>query len=144
MTYLLDTNVVSEAIRPSPDPHVGAWVTAQSPIDLSISVITRGEIERGVAAMAAGARRARVERWAEVDVPRQFRGRMLPVDEAIALAWGRLMASARVIGRSLPPVDGLIVATAEVHGLTLVTRNVADCAGRGVPVLDPWTGTLHP
>lgn len=109
MRYLLDTNVVSELVMPTPAETVVAWVRAQSSLDL----------------------------------PRQFLGRLIPVDDVIAVAWGRLAADGRMVGRPLPVVDGLLLATAEASGLTLVTRNVADCAGRGVPVFDPWTGLAH-
>lgn len=76
---------------------------------------------------------------AALELLRQFTGRVLPVDEAVALAWGRLAAEGRRSGRPLPVVDGLLLAAAEVHDLTFVTRNDADCADRGVPVLNPWT-----
>lgn len=138
MRYLLDTNVLSELVRPEPDARVMAWVEAQSPLDLAVSVLTLGELTKGVGLMAVGRRRAALERWVAVELASQFRGRVLPVTDAIALAWGGLAAEARRTGRSLPVIDGLLLATASVHALTLVTRNVGDCAGREVPVLDPW------
>jgi hypothetical protein len=94
--------------------------------------------------MAPGARRTRLGNWARTEIPRQFHGRLLPVDDEVAIAWGQLAADGQTTGRQLPAIDGLLLATAQVHGLTLVTRNVGDCAGRGVPVYDPWTGRLHP
>ena len=138
MRYLLDTNVLSEAARPEPAAAVVTWLSEQSPLELAISVLTLGEIGKGVALLNAGARRNRLEDWLRAELPRQFTGRVLAVDEAVALAWGRLSADARAEGRPLPVIDGLLLATADVHRLTLVTRNVRDCAGRGVPVHDPW------
>nr|NIR34549.1 type II toxin-antitoxin system VapC family toxin [Actinomycetota bacterium]NIS28516.1 type II toxin-antitoxin system VapC family toxin [Actinomycetota bacterium]NIU63987.1 type II toxin-antitoxin system VapC family toxin [Actinomycetota bacterium]NIW25785.1 VapC toxin family PIN domain ribonuclease [Actinomycetota bacterium]NIX18391.1 VapC toxin family PIN domain ribonuclease [Actinomycetota bacterium] len=82
----------------------------------------------------------RLERWLAEDLPERFRHRVLPVDGAVSLKWGRLTAEAWTEGRPLPVIDGLMLATASVHGLALVTRNVRDCSGRGVPILDPWTG----
>lgn len=140
MAWLLDTNVLSELVRPAPDPTVVACVRAWPPLDLHVSVLTLGEIARGVALLPVGARQARLQRWLASELPRQFEGRVLPVDAAVAAAWGRLGAEGQQAGRPLPAVDGLLLATAAVHGLTLVTRNVGDCAGRGVAVLDPWDG----
>ena len=143
MRYLLDTNVISELVRPSPSANVVEWVRARSALDLVLSVLTLGELEKGIRALAVGARRDRLTRWARTELPAQFLGRVLSVDHDVAVAWGVLAAAAQAAGRPLPVIDGLLLATAEAHGLTLVTRHVSDCAGRGVAVLDPWTGTLH-
>jgi hypothetical protein len=136
--YLLDTNVLSEAGRPEPAAGVVAFLDDAPALDLAISTLTVGEIRQGVLQLDPGKRRRRLEKWLAVDLLRQFSGRVLPVDEAVALAWGRLAAAGRQSGRRLPVIDGLLLATAEVHGLTLVTRNVRDCGDRGVAVLDPW------
>lgn len=137
--YLLDTNVVSETIRPRPEARVLDWLAAGEAEALHISVLTLGELEFGLALMAHGTRRTRLERWIRVELPARFADRVLPVDLRVARVWGRMRADGRVRGRPLPVADGLIVATAQVHGLTLVTRNVSDCGGRGVPTLDPWS-----
>ncbi len=139
MRFLLDTNVLSEPMRPNPDPRVVAWLRAQPALDFAISVLSLGEIQRGVTMMAPRPGKASLERWISTELPRQFSGRVLAVDEPVAREWGRLSAEGRRRGRDLPAIDGLILATAAVHGLILVTRNVADCADRGVPVLDPWS-----
>lgn len=144
MPYLLDTNVISELVKPAPNPRLEAWARHQSPLDLSLSVLTLGELERGIAALPEGPRRTRLSQWAQIDVPRQFLERLLPVDAAVARAWGQLAGAAHGTGRALPVIDGLLLATARVNGLTFVTRNVSDCVGRGVPVYDPWSGLLHP
>ena len=143
MRYLLDTNVISEPARPLPDSRVDAWLGAQSPLQLAVSVITLGEIRKGVELLTSGARRVALEQWLEVDLPRQFRGRLLAIDDAVAHEWGRLTAAGRRVGRELPVIDGLLLATAAVHKLILATRNEHDCAGRGIPVYNPWTDTLH-
>ena len=136
--FLLDTNVLAEAARGGPDSPVVRWLREQPALDLAISVLTLGEIHKGVALLPQGARRTALERWLATDLPRQFLGRVLPIDEAVASAWGRLAAAGRQQGRELPVIDGLLLATVAVHGLTLVTRDEADCADRGVPVLNPW------
>ena len=138
MRFLIDTNVLSEGTRPVPDQRVATWLRAQSPLDLAISVITLGEVERGIELLPVGRQRAALESWISKDLPLQFQGRVLLVDEAVAREWGRLTVRSRSSGRHLPVVDGLLLATASVHGLTLVTRSESDCAARGVPVLNPW------
>lgn len=144
MTYLLDTNVISELVKPTPHPTVVAWAIATSPLQQYLSVLTLGELEKGITLMSVGARQAALLRWAHIDVPRQFLHRVLPLDEDVAKVWGRLSAAGQASGRVLPVIDGLLLATAMVAGVTLATRNVADVANRGTPVFDPWTGTLHP
>lgn len=143
MNYLLDTNILSELVRPAPHAGVERWVRRQSPLALAISVITLGELEKGIAAMPAGRRRTRLAHWAATELPRQFLGRLHPIDDVIAIEWGRLAAAGHAMGRPLPVIDGLLLATARAHALTLVTRDVSDCVGRGIPVFDPWTDTLH-
>ena len=139
--YLLDTNVLSEPARPSPDAGVIAWLEARTSLECAISVLTLGEIQKGVSLMPAGRRRNRLAGWLETELPRQFAGRTLTIDERVTLAWGRLMANGHRDGREPPVIDGLLLATAEVHGITFVTRNERDCAGRGVPIVNPWAAT---
>ena len=139
MRYLIDTNVLSEPARPRPDARVVEWLDRQAPLDLAISVLALGEIEKGVAQLPAGAKRERLAAWVATELPRYFSGRTLPIDERVARTWGRLAAEGRRTARELAAIDGLLLATAAVHELVFVTRDVADCEGRGVPVLDPWT-----
>ena len=138
MRYLLDTNVISEGLRPRPDAGVLGWQSGQSSLDLFVSVLSFGEIRKGVELRFQDARRAGIENWLTTLLPVQFRGRILPVGETVALEWGRLAGEGQKTGRVLPPVDGLLIATAIVHGMTLVTRNERDCANRGAPILNPW------
>lgn len=140
MRYLLDTNVLSEACKPRPDHGVAAWLRAQPPATLAISALSLGEIRKGVELLAAGARRMELEEWLATELPSQFRNRLLPVGPEVAGEWGRLAAEGRKCGRELPVVDGLLLATAVVHGLTLVTRNERDCRDRGITILNPWFG----
>lgn len=139
MRYLLDTNVISEGLNPRPNAAVITWGDSQSELDLFISVLSFGEIRKGVELRYHDARRAEIENWLITMLPRQFRGRILPVDEDVAQQWGRIAAEAQKKGRVLPAIDGLLIATASLYGMTLVTRNERDCSGRGVPVLNPWS-----
>lgn len=136
MSYLLDTNVLSELRRRQPDAHVAAWFAKRPPSTLYLSVLTLGEIRKGFEAIADANRRLRLLDWLEVELPAFFTGRVLDIDWAVADRWGRLMAAA---GRPPPAIDSLLAATAVQHGLILVTRNVRDVQGLpGLTVLNPW------
>lgn len=138
MRYLLDTMIVSEAAKPAPSAGVLAWLEEQAALDLAISVLTLGEIGRGVARMEEGRRKRLLGEWMQTSLPAHFEGRILPVDEEIARAWGELTAEADRSGRPLHVIDGLLLATARAHDLTLVTRNVRDFQDRGQDILDPY------
>jgi predicted nucleic acid-binding protein len=136
--FLLDANCVFELVRVKPDPRVLKWMEAVDESLLYLSVLTLGEIRKGLAALAQGRRRTQLEAWLEVDLRGRFSGRILPVDAAVADHWGLLAAQARRTGATLPIVDGLLAATALHHDLTMVSRNVRDFAVTRVPVLNPW------
>ncbi|MGH7717767.1 MAG: type II toxin-antitoxin system VapC family toxin [Gemmatimonadaceae bacterium] len=139
MRSLLDTNVLSEIVKPVPNLGVVRWVSEQPPLDFFISTITIGEIAKGIHAMPAGRRRDALDTWVREELTRQFLGRVLPVDERVAHEWGRLAGEGKRSGRPLAVIDGLLLATASAHTLTFVTRNEEDCANRGVPVHNPWS-----
>ena len=138
MPYLLDTNVLSETARAEPHPGVLAWMRALDPLEAYLSVLTLGEIGKGLSLMPPGPRKRALRNWLGHDLLERFRGRVLAIDTDVALAWGTLDAEGRRIGRPLPVIDGLLLATASTHGLTFVTRNLRDCGDRGVEVVDPW------
>lgn len=138
MNYLLDTNVLSEVQRPKPDPRVLAWLDQIDEDRTHLSVISVGEIARGVAQLDEGRRKVALQHWLEADLPGRFANRLLPVDRETALTWGQLMAEAKRAGRGLPVMDGWIAATATRHGLTLVTRNTGDFAGIALELFNPW------
>lgn len=140
MSYLLDTNVISEWVKPRPDARVVEWLSGVNEDEVFLSVITLGEIRLGVERLGAGARRSKLEQWLLQELPARFEGRLLEVDEAIANVWGVLLDRARRAGASLGAVDGFFAATAAVHGLTLVTRNTRDFRQLGISLLDPWSG----
>jgi predicted nucleic acid-binding protein len=136
--YLLDTNCISELARKQPEPRVIAWFESVDEDLLHLSVLTIGEIRRGIALLAQSARRTRLESWLDVEVRTRFAQRILPIDSAVADRWGVLNARAESKGRPLSTADGLLAATAIQHDLTLVSRNEADFAAVAVVVLNPW------
>ena len=136
--FLLDTNVVSELIKPHPDHNVLRWVEETDESILFLSVLTLGEIRNGIASLHSGRRRGRLESWLQVDLRSRFQDRILPIHEAIADRWGAISAIAAAQGKPVPVIDGLLAATAFHHNLTLVTRNGSDVAATGVPTLNPW------
>lgn len=136
--FLLDTNVLSELIKPHPDGNVLRWIAEADETLLFLSVLTLGEIRNGIEKLNPGKRRGRLESWLAVDLRLRFQERILPIDEGIAQRWGALSAVAAEKGRPVPVIDGLLAATALHHDLMLVTRNSGDVSGTGVPVLDPW------
>ena len=138
MRFLLDAMVVSEPAKPKPNSGVIAWLDEQVGPDLAISVLTIGELARGVARMAEGRRKRALRKWLADALAAQFAGRLIPIDGEVAYVWGELSADGDRGGRPLPVTDGLLLATAKVHELTLVTRNTADFDGRGIPILNPY------
>lgn len=140
MTYLLDTNVLSEVRRPQPDRAVMEWLDQVDEDRVYLSVISIAEIARGVALLDAGRRRDQLAAWLTHDLPLRFETRLLPVDEPIAMRWGRLMGEAKRGGYGLSVMDGWIAATAQARNLVLVTRNIRDFEATGIALLDPWTG----
>lgn len=136
--FLLDTNCLSELVRNRPEPRVLEWMEAADESLLYLSVLTMGEIRKGVAAVPQGRRRTLLESWLERDLQTRFAGRILPIDVAIADRWGVLAAEAKRRGRPLSAIDGLLAATALHHNLTIVSRNVADFANTPAPILNPW------
>jgi predicted nucleic acid-binding protein len=137
--YLLDTNVLSELIKPEPDVNLLHWVDQTGEAVMFLSVLTLGEIRNGIARLRPGSRRKLLESWLQVDLRSRFENRILAVDEAVADRWGAISAVAAAKGKPVPVIDGLIAATAMHHDLQLVTRNTSDVAGTGVPVLNPWS-----
>ena len=136
--FLLDTNVVSELVAAAPAPQVLGWMAARRPDRLFLSVITLGELTKGVARLDVGRKRERLIRWLAEDLPAQFAGRMLPLDQAVAIRWGEMMAEAARRGRPRPAVDLQIAATAAHLGLGLATRNIVDFEDLGLVIVNPW------
>ena len=137
--FLLDTNVISELLQPKPEPKVVQWVEATDEELMFLSVLTIGEIRKGINLHPDRGKRARLEAWLASNVRARFEDRILPVDDGIAERWGLLTAKAMTEkNHRLPVVDGLLAATAQRHDLILVTRNVDNVASTGVQLFNPW------
>jgi toxin FitB len=139
VSFLLDTNVVSECTKPRPNPGVVEWLGQVDEDEVSLSVVTFAELRRGIERLPAGARHERLDEWLRGELPLRFEGRIVGVDGAIADESGRLVAHRERRGRTMHAMDALIAATAHVHGLTLVTRNTEDFNGSVKSLLNPWT-----
>ena len=138
MRYLIDTCVLSELVKSRPSKKVVEWVKAQEELDLFLSVMTIGELHKGIAKLPPGARRDRLEGWVEQDLAVRFRNRVLPIDNEVAAKWGVMLGEAEATGESLPVIDALIGATALACDCVVVTRNVSDLERTGAEVLNPW------
>ena len=136
MKWLLDTNVVCEPGKRRPHARVVEWLDSLTEPECALSVLTLGEIEKGIHALSPGAERRNKEN-ALAALRHRFAGRILPVDERVAAKWGEFMGEAERVGRPLPAVDNLLAATAVVHGLTLATRDTGDITP-GVRVFNPF------
>ena len=137
MKYLIDTCVISETQKPSPDRNVLAWFASVRESDLCFSAVVFGEIERGIELLPNGSRKARMVKWLESCHVR-YGAQILPFDASVAREWGRLTAKLQKKGLIKPVVDSQIAATALHHDMTLVTRNVKDMESTGVRLLNPF------
>ncbi len=144
MKYLLDTNVLSEAVKSHPDANVMRWNASISIRDTFISALTIGEIKQGIAKRQPSKRTTALQRWLDEDILVRFRGRILPVDLPIALEWGALMGKSQQAGDNLPIADALIAATALYHHLIISTRNTKDFERVNVAIINPWEFTESP
>jgi|SRR5579859_2531770 len=138
MNFLLDTNVVSEWMKPHPNLGVVAWLADVDEDRTFLSVVTLTELRYGIERMPAGRRRKQLDEWLAEELPVRFEGRVLTIDSAVADACGRVVARGEDIGRRMEAMDGFIAATAEVHRLTLVTRNTSDFDSLVKNILNPW------
>ena len=136
--FLLDTNIPSEMTRPRPQPSVIGWLDDADDGQLYFSVVSLGEILKGVTLVSESKRRRQLQQWLDETLRPWFEGRILPVNQPIAERWGVLAGQCQMKGRPLKVGDGLIAATALEHDLTVVTRNVKDFASLGVTVFNPW------
>ena len=139
MSFLLDTNVVSEWLKPRPNPGVVSWLDVADENQTFLSVVTITELRYGIERLTTGARKQRLDHWLHRDLLSRFEARVLPVDLAIADECGRLVARSEAVGHPIEARDAFIAATSEVYGLTLVTRNVSHFQPTVKALFNPWT-----
>ena len=138
MSFLLDTNVVSEWVKPSPNPGVIAWTADVDEDRVFLSVVTLAELRYGIERMPVSSRRKRLAEWLEEELPLRFEGRILAIDPATADTCGKLVANSEARGRRIEAMDAFIAATAAVHHLAIVTRNTSDFEAVAADTLNPW------
>ena len=138
MKYLLDTCVISEVIKPRADKNVISWMQNQDEESLYLSVLTFGEIEKGIEKSPDEARKRKLQLWVEEDLKKRFEGRIVPINIDISVKWGTIQGNAELLGKPMPAIDGLIAVSGLVHNCIVVTRNVSDMEQSTVELLNPW------
>lgn len=138
MKFLLDTCVISELTKKKPNPKVIQWIKKKHEIDLYLSVLTLGEIQKGITKFFESKKKKDLQEWLENDLPQRFERRFLTVTMAVAKKWGEIEGETEQKGEKMPAIDSLIAATGIVNNLTVVTRNTEDMKRSGVKLLNPW------
>lgn len=138
MKFLLDTCLISELIKREPNPRVLPWLESQDETTLYLSVLTIGELQKGISKLPDSHKKLELQAWVSKDLVARFEGRLLPIDGEVATGWGRLLGVAEKQGKKLPVMDSLIAATAITHNLTVVTRNTRDLERCHAKVFNPW------
>lgn len=138
MKVLLDTCVISEFVAKQPNPKVVTFLDELDSDDVYLSVITIGEIIKGIEKLPDSRRKAELRTWLQDDVLTRFGGKILPLDTDVLVEWGMLTARAEIAGKPIPAVDSLIAATVIANKLTLVTRNVSDFEAVEIKIINPW------
>ena len=138
MKYLLDTCVISEIAKPVPDGKVMDWLHATPSELLLLSVVTIGEIRKGLTKLSDSKKKQGLTVWLST-LLEDYQARILPIDLAVADNWGLMQGKAEMAGTPMSSIDGLIAATAHTHNLTIVTRNESDYRAARVPIINPWS-----
>ncbi|MDL1973913.1 MAG: type II toxin-antitoxin system VapC family toxin [Deltaproteobacteria bacterium] len=138
MKFLLDTCVISEIIRQKPSGKVIKWIKKEDESNLFISVLTLGELHKGIEKLPASKRKEELHNWVENDLSERFWNKIIDIDIQIAMMWGKIQGMTERIGRPMPAIDSLIAATGITYHLTVVTRNTSDMKESGVALLNPW------
>jgi len=138
MKYLLDTCVISEVIKPKPNPQVIEWLSKREESTLYLSVLTFGEIEKGIEKASSPERKDKLKLWLEEELKERFEDRILLIDMDVATKWGELQGKSEMVGKPLPTIDGLIAVTALVNNCIVVTRNTSDMKQSTAQLYNPW------
>lgn len=138
MSYLIDTCCISELVKKKPNPKVVKWFADQDELSMFLSVITFGELRKGIEKLPDSEKKKELNRWVKEDLKHRFKNRILNINLEEVNKWGEILATAEKNGSPLPAIDSLIAATAQVHDLSVVTRNTQDMEGSGVEFINPW------
>jgi len=138
MSFLIDTCCISELVKKKPNPNVLKWFTDQDEFSMYISVITFGELRKGIEKLPDSKKKKELNQWVKEDLNSRFKNRILSINMGEVNRWGKILATAEKKGKPLPAIDSLIAATAQVHNLSVVTRNTQVIEGSGVDVINPW------
>ncbi len=138
MKYLLDTCVISEVIKPRPDENFISWMQSKNEDSLYLSVLTFGEIEKGIEKAPDGTKKRNLQLWVEEDLKKRFEGRIIPIDLDVSVQWGAIQGAAELSGNPMPAIDGLIAVSGLVHNCIIVTRNISDMEKSLAELLNPW------
>jgi len=136
--YLLDTCVISEVVKRKPHNNVISWLQAQNEDSLYLSVLTFGEIEKGITKALSSTRKKTLQLWIEDDLKKRFKGRIIPIDLDVAVKWGSIQGASELQGKPMPAIDGLIAVSGLVHNCIVVTRNTSDMEQSSAELLNPW------
>lgn len=138
MRYLLDTCVISEIIRPNPSIKITKWIKMEDENNFYISVLTIGELHKGIEKLDESRRKEKLHTWVEHDLKERFWKRIIDIDLQTAVVWGKIQGMTERVGKPMPAIDSLIAATGIAHHLTVVSRNTSDMKESGVTLLNPW------
>lgn len=138
MKYLLDTCVISEIIKKEPNKNVLSWLTAQQEDNLFISILTFGEIQKGIEKASDPQRKKKLKLWVEEDLKKRFEGRIILIDLKVVMNWGTIQEAAELAGKSMPTIDGLIAVSGLTYNCIVVTRNISDMEQSTAELFNPW------
>lgn len=138
MSYLVDTNCISELAKSEPDKNVVQWFANHNELDLYLSVITIGELRKGIEKLPSSKRKRRLNHWINEDLLHRFKNRVLEITLTEINQWGKILGKAERMGRPLPAIDALIAATAIAYDFAVVTRNTKAMKASGVELINPW------
>lgn len=138
MKYLLDTCVISEIMKQKPSGKVTKWIKNEDETNFFISVLTIGELHKGIEKLSESKRKEKLHNWVENDLKERFWNKIIDIDMQVAMIWGKIQGMTERVGKPMPAIDSLIAATGITHHLTVVTRNTSDMKESGVALLNPW------
>jgi toxin FitB len=138
MNYLLDTCLISELAKSEPDEKVVDWVLSENETSFYVSVLTFGELNKGIEKLPESKKKEELRIWIEDELKNRFQNRIIGIDMHVSILWGKIQCVAQKKGKPMPAIDSLIAATGIAHALTVVTRNVTDMEQSGVKLLNPW------